>query len=89
VEFLGRGFFGVGVFSDAVEFLALFFSVMLYFLGWAFSDFWAVVFFGFGILPSFASSYRFIFASFGCFCWLVCCSARFLFVVYFYFFKGS
>ena len=38
--------FLVGVFSDAVEFLGCF-ALMLYFLGWAFSDFVAVVFFCF------------------------------------------
>lgn len=43
----------------------------------------------FGILSSFASLYRFNFASFYIFCWLVYSSARLLFVAYFYFFKGS
>ena len=63
---------------------------------------WAVVFilgrwlvwrFGFyrvfGFLRSFASLYRFNFANFDSFCWLVCCSARNICDPYFLFFEGS
>lgn len=81
--------FLAGVFSDAVEFLGLFCSDAVFFRAGHFLIFWRSIFSVFGILPSFASSYRFIFACFGCFLWLVCCSARLSCVAYFSFFKGS
>jgi hypothetical protein len=56
--------FWAGVFSDAVEFLALFFSVMLYFLGWVFSDFLAVYFFGFWHFAEFCQFLPFHFCVF-------------------------
>lgn len=54
---------------------------------------WLVWWFGFcgvfGLLSSFARLYRFNFASFYIFCWLVCCSARNANGSYFLFFEGS
>ena len=89
MEFLGCSVFLAGVFSDAVEFLGVVFSVMLIFWAGRFLIFWRSIFSVFEILPSFASLYRFIFACFGCFLWVACCSARLSCVAYFSFFKGS
>ena len=71
MEFLGCGVFGVGVFlmlwsfwALTVYVLGLFFSVVLYFLGWAFSDFLAVVFFNFWHFAEFFQFLPFYFCVF-------------------------
>lgn len=89
-HFLGWQILGRGVFRRwAVYVLGLFSLWCCIFWAGRFLIFGRSIFSVFGILPSFASSYRFIFACFGCFLWLVCRSARLLCVAYFSFFKGS